>query len=108
MENGRPLFKMILWILPALMWSPAVAFSQSQSDAPPSSRASQQSSSQTQAQQPQKEEKGKVKPKKVYTKEDLAGLRGNGVSVVGDDKPAGDRKSTRLNSSHRCISYAVF
>src|SRR6202011_6416846 len=22
--------------------------------------------------------------------------------------PAGDRKSTRLNSSHRCISYAVF
>src|SRR5437763_9615465 len=23
-------------------------------------------------------------------------------------QPAGDRKSTRLNSSHRCISYAVF
>src|SRR5437762_6860116 len=23
-------------------------------------------------------------------------------------KPAPDRKSTRLNSSHRCISYAVF
>src|SRR5437763_9925943 len=23
-------------------------------------------------------------------------------------RPAGDRKSTRLNSSHRCISYAVF
>src|ERR1017187_10907830 len=22
--------------------------------------------------------------------------------------PSGDRKSTRLNSSHRCISYAVF
>src|SRR5437879_11651246 len=24
------------------------------------------------------------------------------------DSAAGDRKSTRLNSSHRCISYAVF
>src|SRR5436189_3316461 len=24
------------------------------------------------------------------------------------DEPALDRKSTRLNSSHRCISYAVF
>src|SRR5437762_8686113 len=23
-------------------------------------------------------------------------------------EPVGDRKSTRLNSSHRCISYAVF
>src|SRR5437763_3561727 len=25
-----------------------------------------------------------------------------------DRRPFGDRKSTRLNSSHRCISYAVF
>src|SRR5437879_13590384 len=33
------------------------------------------------------------------------------VSQLGDqnhDRPGGDRKSTRLNSSHRCISYAVF
>src|SRR5437762_7024341 len=28
--------------------------------------------------------------------------------LVGADKPYQDRKSTRLNSSHRCISYAVF
>src|SRR5437762_1636594 len=27
---------------------------------------------------------------------------------VGAFRAAGDRKSTRLNSSHRCISYAVF
>src|SRR5437762_9804997 len=27
---------------------------------------------------------------------------------VGFDKKTVDRKSTRLNSSHRCISYAVF
>src|SRR5437762_8849816 len=27
--------------------------------------------------------------------------------TAGDARPA-DRKSTRLNSSHRCISYAVF
>src|SRR5437762_9940826 len=26
----------------------------------------------------------------------------------GQYEPLGDRKSTRLNSSHRCISYAVF
>src|SRR5437762_5697798 len=34
-----------------------------------------------------------------------AGLASVGVSPFGK---AGDRKSTRLNSSHRCISYAVF
>src|SRR5437879_10565252 len=28
--------------------------------------------------------------------------------LCGDDPPVLDRKSTRLNSSHRCISYAVF
>src|SRR5437762_5912609 len=27
---------------------------------------------------------------------------------TSDDKSGQDRKSTRLNSSHRCISYAVF
>src|SRR5437762_7361867 len=27
---------------------------------------------------------------------------------AGEDRDPGDRKSTRLNSSHRCISYAVF
>src|SRR5437879_6983964 len=38
-----------------------------------------------------------------------------GVSQLADDlgglarrESTGDRKSTRLNSSHRCISYAVF
>src|ERR1017187_1056289 len=36
----------------------------------------------------------------------------NGIEVLarikGDDRTKIDRKSTRLNSSHRCISYAVF
>src|SRR5437879_7024256 len=31
-----------------------------------------------------------------------------GVDTGGDIHAHGDRKSTRLNSSHRCISYAVF
>jgi len=98
MKNGHCLLKNILWIFPSLLWSPAIAFGQAQSDAPPASPSSQQSSSQTQSQPPQKEEsaaeaakkteKEKAKPKKVYTEEDLAGLRGNGVSVVGNDKPA--------------------
>src|SRR5437762_6010537 len=30
------------------------------------------------------------------------------ASVAGASTHEGDRKSTRLNSSHRCISYAVF
>src|SRR5437879_1818358 len=36
--------------------------------------------------------------------------RGNRHTEVPQSHPigAGDRKSTRLNSSHRCISYAVF
>jgi len=98
MKNGHCLLKNILWIFPSLLWSPAIAFGQAQSDAPPASPSSQQSSSQTQSQPPQKEEsaaeaakkteKEKAKPKKVYTEEDLAGLHGNGVSVVGNDKPA--------------------
>src|SRR5437879_10928169 len=37
---------------------------------------------------------------------------GRALRAVADDHEAalslGDRKSTRLNSSHRCISYAVF
>src|SRR5437879_7906041 len=33
----------------------------------------------------------------------------HGIAGAGDLKKVGrDRKSTRLNSSHRCISYAVF
>src|SRR5437763_4397859 len=35
----------------------------------------------------------------------IATLLDPGDTVICD---AGDRKSTRLNSSHRCISYAVF
>src|SRR5437762_14164834 len=30
------------------------------------------------------------------------------LGAEGDDHRPADRKSTRLNSSHRCISYAVF
>src|SRR5437762_11159520 len=30
------------------------------------------------------------------------------VAIIDGPKTVADRKSTRLNSSHRCISYAVF
>src|SRR5437762_7117119 len=48
----------------------------------------------------------------VRSVEDLAGLR-VGVTTPGAPtrspaRSSTDRKSTRLNSSHRCISYAVF
>src|SRR5260370_1421277 len=95
------------------MWPAAIAFDQPQSDAPPASQSSQQSPSQTQSQPPQKEEsaadatkkaeKEKAKPKKVYTEEDLAGLRGNGVSVVGEDKPAGAAapRTSKVNGQNK-------
>jgi hypothetical protein len=69
------------------MWPNAITFGQSQS--------SQQSSSQAQSQSPQKEDsaanptkkaqKEKPKPKKVYTEDDLSGIKGHGVSVSGDN-----------------------
>src|SRR5437762_4665265 len=36
------------------------------------------------------------------------GSHGNGKDGIGAEAGLRDRKSTRLNSSHRCISYAVF
>ena len=96
MKKSDRLLKKFLWIFPALIWPAAIA--QAQSDASSASQSSPQTSSQTQSQPPQKEqsaadaakktEKERAKPKKVYTEEDLAGLRSNGVSVVGNDKPA--------------------
>src|SRR5437764_4179347 len=38
----------------------------------------------------------------------LAGLRDGSLSITPQTAGVLDRKSTRLNSSHRCISYAVF
>src|SRR5437763_17105218 len=39
----------------------------------------------------------------------VEGLAHDGaLDAVRDQSPKEDRKSTRLNSSHRCISYAVF
>src|SRR5437762_9951293 len=50
----------------------------------------------------------KLQPLDIYIREGLSLINGTsamtgigGVNVI-------DRKSTRLNSSHRCISYAVF
>src|SRR5690606_40130205 len=39
---------------------------------------------------------------------ELAGFLGAGLALAGDVILVGDRKSTRLNSSHVKISYAVF
>src|SRR5208337_4266327 len=38
---------------------------------------------------------------------DAAGKSSIGISISGGSPKPKDRKSTRLNSSHRCISYAV-
>lgn len=108
-QRKMTLARNILLFLLALTWPLAAAFAQSQS--------SQQSQSQTQSQPQQKEEsagdaskktqKEKPKPKKVYTEEDLSGMRGGGVSVVGDATasnagPAG-KKSTNGKAGENVI-----
>lgn len=96
MRNEGRLCKRSFLAFLAVLWAPAAALGQPQQD---TSQPSQQSSSQTQSQPElkkgeaaadatKKSEKEKAKPKKVYTEEDLSGMRGNGVSVVGDEKPA--------------------
>src|SRR5690625_5548700 len=51
-------------------------------------------------------------PDLIFFDEPLAGLDANSVMIVKEMMDqlasAGDRKSTRLNSSHVAISYAVF
>jgi hypothetical protein len=97
MKNSVRMCKKIHWIMLVVTWPTAIAFGQSQS--------SQQSSSQAQSQPQQKEEsaadaakkaqKDKSKRKKVYTEEDLSSMRGNGVSVVGGETPAGGASGTK-------------
>ncbi len=95
--------KMICGLL-AMAWPFAAAFAQA-SSSPQQSSTQAQTQSQAQPatpdQPPQKEDslaeaarKAKAKKPapakgKVYTEADLAAMRGNGVSVVGEDKPAG-------------------
>jgi hypothetical protein len=91
MKNGDRTSKTVLWVGLALLGPSAFALAQSQSQ-PAQSSSSSQSQAQSQPQQKddsvpdaaKKPQKDKPKPKKVYTEEDLSGLRGNGVSVVGD------------------------
>src|SRR5260221_3626324 len=42
------------------------------------------------------------------THQDGGGLVAEGLAAAGGQDDEGDRKSTRLNSSHTVISYAVF
>jgi len=98
MKKGDRLCKKIFRASLAVLWPVAAAVGQPHQDP---SQPSQQSSSQAQSQPEQKKkeagggaakksEKEKAKPKKVYTEEDLSGMRGNDVSIVGDEKLAGD------------------
>src|SRR5207248_4012689 len=45
---------------------------------------------------------------RIFEERDLSGLRNSRGIVIGTARANPDRKSTRLNSSHRTISYAVF
>lgn len=91
MKNRDRTSKTVLWVGLALLAPAAFALAQSQSQ-PAQSSSSSQSQPQSQPQQKddsaadaaKKPQKDKPKLKRVYTEEDLSGLRGNGVSVVGD------------------------
>jgi chromosome segregation ATPase len=91
MKNGDRTSKTVLWVGLALLAPAAFALAQSQSQ-PAQSSSSSQSQPQSQPQRKddsaadaaKKPQKDKPKLKRVYTEEDLSGLRGNGVSVVGD------------------------
>src|SRR5436189_3920080 len=54
------------------------------------------------------------KPLRDFVRDEITGPHGLDLHFGVGEKEAGriadpgDRKSTRLNSSHRCISYAVF
>src|SRR5437879_10774974 len=51
---------------------------------------------------------GLLAPSPTWIAEDVD-IRGPEIQPLHNVPPSGaDRKSTRLNSSHRCISYAVF
>ncbi len=97
MKKGDRLCKKIFWAFLAALWPAAAAVGQSHQDSSQSSqnplRKHNRSRSRRKAKlggdATKKSEKEKAKPKKVYTEEDLSGMRGNGVSIVGDDKPAG-------------------
>lgn len=70
-------------------WAAAFCQSQSSSQQSPSSQQSQAQPEQKKEDSPadatKKTQKDKPKPKKVYTEEDLSGMHGSGVSVVGDE-----------------------
>src|SRR6476646_10806732 len=103
MEKGDRFCQKAFWAFLAVLCPVISAWGQAEQV---TRESSQQSSTQTQAQtQPEKREtpgetanrseKDKAKPKKVYTEEDLSGMKGNGVSVVGGEKPAESAAGTK-------------
>jgi hypothetical protein len=84
-----------LWLLLFLLCAAPVALSQSQSQAP--SQPQQKEESLGDAARKAKAKKGKPEPGKVYTDDDLSGLRGT-VSVVGQDSPGGTASLDAGNS----------
>ena len=95
MEKGDRLRKKAFRGFLSVLCPVLSAFGQPQQVTSGSSQQSSQSQTQPEPKKPEtpaeasnRSEKDKAKPKKVYTEEDLSGMRGNGVSVVGNEKPA--------------------
>lgn len=102
MKSRARVCKLTLWVFLVSVWPSAIAFGQSPSSQPPSSQAQSQpaqkaDSAADAAEKPQKE---KPKPKKIYTEDDLSGIKGNGVSVVGGNNSS----SANSNATNQASS----
>jgi hypothetical protein len=80
-------------------WPATIAFSQScqPSSSPAQSQPAQKEDSAPDA--AKKAQKEKPKPKKVYTEDDLSGMKGNSVSVVGDNNSSRADSATTNQAS---------
>jgi hypothetical protein len=101
MKSSARVSQLTLWIYLVSIWPSAIAFgpsqfSQQSSSPAPSQPAQKEDSAADAAKKTQKE---KPKPKKVYTEDDLSGLKGNGVSVVGDRNSSGANSNATNQAS---------
>ena len=82
--NVRKLLVSLALIFPLV---PMKGLAQSAQSAPPSQDSSQQNSLADAARKAREQKKDQPKPAKVFTNEDLAGLKGT-ISVVGNEPPS--------------------
>jgi hypothetical protein len=102
MKSRARVCKLTLWVFLVSVWPSAIAFGQSPSSQPPASQAQSQPAQKegSTADAEKKPQKERSKPKKIYTEDDLSGIKGNGVSIVGGNNSS----STNSNATKQASS----